>query len=155
VDVRDVMDVIATHSVAAAAAVDSKFVDVAVGFTAAKGKCIRIYYGGEVEPARMGADKVLNASLVGERIVIDALWPIASSGHADQRTLIGQMYLLKHELRTRILGDSQLGGDTTDLAIEPATIDEVIFGGLRGTGQHYLQLRMEVHCDYTEYAIAA
>lgn len=153
-DVRDVMDQIATHATAAAAAVDTKFVDVAVGFQAARGRCVRIYYGGEVHPPAFATDEVLNADLIGERVIVDALFPIASSGKADQRTIIGQLWDLKHELRTRIRGDSTLGGDSVDLNLLPATVDEVIFGGIRGSGQHYLQLRLEVVLAYTEYAKA-
>ena len=69
------MDAVQVHAAAAAAAADAKFKDVAVGFGAARGKCVRIFYGGERGPEHFPDDRTLNSQLVGQAIVVRGYWP--------------------------------------------------------------------------------
>lgn len=145
-----VMDDINAHAIASAAAVDPLFVDVAVGYRVGKGRCVRTYYAGEVDPPpRLGAEHVLDADLVGERVVVSALFPIADISKEKGREQLGQAWTFKHELRTRVLGDAQLGGDAVDLLLLPTTVEEVLI-----SKQSYLECRTEIQLSYTEYAIA-
>lgn len=148
-DLPNVMDDINAHAVAAAAAVDPQFVDVAVGFRAARGRCCRTYYAGEIAPPAFPEDETLNSQLIGERVVVDALWPMADISTEKAREQLGEAWTFKHELRTRLLGDESLGGDAMNLLLLPATVDEAVI-----SKQSYLLCRIEIHLAYTEYALA-
>jgi len=140
---------IVTHCLAAGAALSNPILDVQAGFPIAKGRCIRVYYGGEVAPERMGAEYTLNSQMVGEVTVIVAFFPITLSDETLTATIDADFYLLKDQLRTRILGDAQLGGASTDLELRLVTQDFVVLGNTR-----YSMGTWEVVSDFTEYTIA-
>lgn len=148
-DLPDVLDAIQVHCLAAGNALASPIKDVAVGWPVPRGRCIRIFWGGEVAPERMGGDRVLNGELVSERAIIRAFWPLSDYGETKARTLIGEMWDLKHEIRTRLLGDSQLGGLSTDFVMGYAEADDVAIGG--GV---FATLDIECTTDFTEYTIS-
>lgn len=147
---KEQRDGILVHAKAAAAAVDAEWKDVSIGAPFPRGRSVRIFYGGEREPVRMGASRVLNGELVSEVIVLEAYWPTSGMGENELKALDDQMYDFKHELRTRVLGDSQLGGVSTDL--EMGYVDP---GWSQIGGTTYIGLRAEFTTDFTEYPIAA
>lgn len=142
---------ILTHARAAAAAVDAKWTNVAVGVRNPDGKCVRIYYGGEVAPPNMGDDpRVLNGLMVGERVYIVAFWPLTSIGTSEYAKVDDEMYAWKHQLRTRLQADSQLNGKSADLDLEYAQPDIDTF-----SNQRFALLASELTVSYTEYPIGA
>lgn len=142
-------DAILVHAKAAAAAVDSKWTDVAIGVGIPAGRCGRVYYGGETSPHQMAERRVLNGELVAERVHLAWFWPLASVGTSEYKVIDDEMYAIKHEVRTRLQGDSQLGGACTDLDLEYAEPDVVVIGGNR-----WLTLDAQIVVDFTEYSRA-
>jgi hypothetical protein len=142
---------IVTHATAAGAAVTPTILDVAIGPPLpTTTRCVRIFYGGETEPAKMGAGSTLNSRMIGERIVL-ILW-IAVSNISQQEidAVETELYTFKHELRTRVLGDSQLGGMSTDLEMSLCEVDYPIVANTR-----YRTLETEFTTDFAEYTITA
>ena len=120
------------HAVTAGAAVTSDpIIDVQEALPVPKERCVRVYYGGETEPHRMGGQRVLNAELVSEVTFIALFLPLAVSDEAIAATLDAQLYTFKHALRTAILGDSQLNGGSVDLELEYLEPDVVVIGNTR------------------------
>lgn len=142
-------DAILVHAAAAAAATDATWLDVAIGLPRPQNRCVRVWYGGEAAPVRMGANRVLNGELVAERVVLAAFWPLSTGGVTSDKAVDSEMYTFKHELRTRVLGDSQLGGAQTDLEMEYAEPDVAVIANVR-----YAVLEVHFLTDFTEYAIA-
>lgn len=144
------MDALQVHAAAAAAAAASAgqggvFNDVAVGFPAAKGRCVRIFYGGERTAERLPGD-VLNAELIGQAIMVRGYWPLAETATKRQRLMEGEMAGFVKEFRTRVSADSQLGGESTDMTIRPAVAEQVIVAGNK-----YAVVDLELVVDYDEY----
>jgi hypothetical protein len=147
VDLLDLMDAIQVHAAAAAVtAGGAKFYDVAVGFPAARGKCVRIFYGGEREPERMGGELTLTSQMVAQAINVRGYWPVSETAAKNHRVIEGEMAAFVKSLRTRILGDSQLGGEGVDLAMHLAVTDQVLV-----TGIQYAVVDMEIVCDFDEH----
>ena len=144
-----VLAALKAHAVAAGGALDVPILDVAVAHPAPKGRCIRIFYVGETEPEHMGGNRTLNSQIIGERIGIIAWFPVSDLSETATEAIEAELYDLKHELRTRILGDSQLGGMSTDLELLQFDTDFVLAGNVR-----YRTLEAEVVTDYAEYTIA-
>lgn len=145
----DQLAAVLTHAQAAGGAVSPAITDVVVAYPAPRGRCIRIFYGGETEPVRMGEQRVLNEEMVGEQIVVVAFWPLNNLSEDQAAGIEVEAYDLKHQLRTRILGDSQLGGMSTDLELGYA---EPGFANLAGIP--YRTLEMIVTTDFTSYTLA-
>ena len=145
----DTIAAILVHATAAGAALSDPILDVARAFPVPTGRCIRVYYGGETEPRRMGGRRVLNAELVAEVTLIAAFFPLSVNDVPVAAALDTDLYNLKHDLRTRILGDSQLGGQATDLELEYVEPDLVVYGNTR-----YAILTWRVISDYVEYPLA-
>lgn len=144
------IDAIVTHALAAGAAGTPAILDVAIGPPLpVSTRCVRIFYGGETEPEHMGGGRTLNSRMIGERIVL-ILW-IAVSNLSQQEidAVETELYTFKHELRTRVLGDSQLGGMATDLEMAPCVTDYLTNANVR-----YRTLETEFTTDYAEYSIA-
>jgi hypothetical protein len=149
----DVIDLVKTHATDAGAALAVPITNVAVGWPVPSGSCVRIYWTGEAEPVRMGTQRVLNAELVSDRIVVVAWFRIPDFSETAARNLILDMRLFKHELRTRLLADSQLNGGITDLETDYMDGDFVQVGG--AAGPIYGTVTTEIVADYTEYPIVA
>lgn len=147
----DQRDAILVHAKAAALATDSKWTNVAIGAPVmGNSKGCRVYYGGESAPARMGeSPRVLNGEMVSSHVALVAWWPLAGLADNAVAAVDTQMFTFVHELRTRILGDSQLGGKSTDLLMAYAEPDWLIVGGTR-----YALVGADFTCDYTEYTLA-
>lgn len=139
-----------THATTAGAAITSDpILDVQAAFPVPKGRCVRIYYGGEAEPARMGANRTLNSELVGEITFIALFLPVVVNDEGVAAALDAQLYTFKHALRTAIDGDSQLNGYSVDLDLEYLEPDLVTYNNVR-----YLLGLWRCVSDYTEYTVA-
>ena len=143
-------DAILAHAKTAAAAVNAQWKDVAIGAPIPIGnRCVRLFYGGESAPQRMGANRVLNAELVAETVSLIAFWSMSTLDLPAAKAIDDEMYAFKHALRTAVLGDSQLGGQGTDLEMAYAAPDFLVLGGTR-----WAVLEVEFTCDYTSYTVA-
>lgn len=149
-DLLEIADAITVHAVAAAAAVDSNFTDVAIGMPLPRARCVRIFYGGERDPEKMGAQRTLNSRLTAESILLRAFWPVSDYLAARGRALFGEQRSFVVQLRTRIEGDSQLGGKSADLSMHLAEPDDVVLGTT-----HYAIVDVEFVVDYHETTIGA
>lgn len=145
----DTIAAILVHAIAAGAALTTPITDVQRAFPVPRGRCVRVYYGGEAEPKRMGASRVLNAELIAERTWVTLFLPISETSETLAAVLDAEAHAFKHELRTRILADSKLGGMQTDLEFEYITPDVVVIANAR-----YLIVPCEITSNYTEYPIA-
>lgn len=153
-DLLDLMDAIKGHAATAAVtAGGATFTDVAVGFPPAKGRCIRVFYGGEREPERFEDDETLNSTLVAQAIHVRGWWPTASTGTSEQRVIEGQMAAFVKALRTALLADQDLGGKAQDgLKVGHAVCDQVNLGGRVGVvGTQYSVVDIEITVDYDEF----
>ena len=141
------MDALQVHAAAAAiAAAGATFYDVAVGFPAAKGKCVRIFYGGESEPPHFPDNRVLDAVLIGQKIITRGYWPLSETATKRQRAMEGEMAVFVSEYRTRVLGDSQLGGETTDLDMGLAQCEQAVIANTK-----YALVDIEIGVDFDEF----
>lgn len=149
-DVADLMDALQVHAAAAAVTASSaKFYDVAVGFPVGKGKCVRIFYAGETEPPHFPNDRTLNSQLMAEKIIVRGYWPNADTGTNRQRLTEIEMATFVKSFRTRVLGDSQLGGESVDLTLSAAVVEQVVIADTK-----YAVVDMEVAADFNEYTLA-
>jgi hypothetical protein len=145
----DTKAAIVVHAAAAAAALTDPILDARAAFPVPKGRCVRVYYGGETEPVRMGGRRVLNAEMVAHRTFIALFLPVTLNDEDVVVIIDAELFTFGHELRTRILGDSQLGGQSTDLELGYLEPDLVTYNNVR-----YLMGLWEVTSDFTEYALA-
>jgi hypothetical protein len=147
----DLMDALQVHAAAAAVtAGGATFTDVAVGFPAAKGRCVRVFYGGERSPDRMGPDsETLNSEMVGQAVIVRGYWPIPETATKRQRVQEGEIGTFVKSFRTRVNGDKQLGGGATDLTLSLAVVEQVVVSGTK-----YTMADLEAVIDFDEYTIA-
>lgn len=145
----DTKAAIVVHAAAAGAALTDPILDARAAFPVPKGRCIRVYYGGEAEPVRMGASRTLGTEMVGSVTLIAAFFPIVLNDEDVVAQIDADLQALAHDLRTRVLGDSQLGGNSTDLELGYVEPDMVTYNNTR-----YLMGLWQVVSDFTEYAIA-
>jgi hypothetical protein len=149
----DTKAAIVVHCLAAGLTLTDPILDVQAALPIPKGRCIRVYYGGETEPARIGLGGghvyTLNSEVVGEVTFIAAFLPISLNDEELTSVVDADLYTLKHEIRTRLLGDSQLGGASTDLELDYVTPDVVTIGNTR-----YLVGIWRVVSDFSEYTVA-
>ena len=149
-DIPSALGVLQTHLAAAGTALTDDLLDVDRGLPATRGRQIRYYWGGEVEPPRMGGPLVLNGQMVGERFIIAALWPLTDLSEELVTAIDVEMQLLAGEVRTRLLGDSTLGGYVTDLELSYAEPDIAIISNAR-----HIVLQWTLDLAYVEYALAS
>jgi hypothetical protein len=146
-DIPAALTVLATHLTNAGAAMPDPILDVDRGLPTG-GRMIRYYWGGEVPPPKMGGPNVLNGRMVGQRFEIAATWPATTLSPTLVTAIDTEMQLLAGEIRTRIQGDSQLGGNVTDLDLDYAAPDVVTISNAR-----YIALRWTLDLSYVEYAV--
>jgi hypothetical protein len=139
--------VLETHLIAAGGALTDPLLDVTRGLPTG-GRQVRYYWGGEVEPVSMGGRNVLNAEMVGQRFIIAALWPLTDLSPELVTSIDAEMQVLAGEVRTRIDGDSQLGGNVTDLELGYGEPDDVTISNAR-----HVALRWYLDLSYVEYAV--
>lgn len=142
--------VLQAHLVAAGAALSDPILDVDHGLPSTQGRSIRYYWGGEVPPPKMGPNpRVLSGQMVGQRVVIVALWPLTSLSTEVVTAIDDEIQVLAGEVRTRIQGDSKLGGNITDLDLGYAEPDLVVIANAR-----HIACSWELQLSYIEYASA-
>jgi hypothetical protein len=111
------MDALQVHAAAAAiAAGGASFTDVAVGYPAGKGRSVRVFYGGQRDSVYFGEGS-LNSQHVAESVYVRGHWPLADTATKAERVTEGEMATFAYELRGRINGDFQLGGNCTALKV--------------------------------------
>lgn len=147
--IASAIGVLQTHLVAAGAALTDPLQDVDRGLPATAGRQLRYYWAGECEPPRMGGHRVLNGELVGQRFVIAATWPLTDLSAALVTVIDAEMQVLAGEIRTRIQGDSTLGGNITDLDLGYVEPDVVVIANAR-----HVACRWQLDLAYVEYAVA-
>jgi hypothetical protein len=82
-------------------------------------------------------------------VTIAAYWPVADK--AAMANLDARIHALKHELKTRLIGDSQLGGQCDDLDVGDAEVEY-----LEVTGALVARLTIPLTLDFGEaYTISA
>ncbi len=148
-DIPAALVVLQAHLVAAGGALTVPILDVTRGLPTG-GRAIRYYWGGEVEPPKMTGPRVLNGQLVGQRFRIAATWPLSDLSPEQVTAIDVEMQLLAGQIRTRIQGDSQLGGNVTDLDLDYGDPDLVLISGAR-----YVAMTWDLDLAYVEYAVAA
>lgn len=142
------LSVLASHLVAAGAALTDPLLDVDRGLPTG-GKKIRYFWAGEFEPPRMPYAESLDSELVGQRFNIAALWPLSDLDPALYAALDIEMQLLAGQVRTRIDGDSTLGGNVTGLKLRYGEIDVLTIGNAR-----HLTIQWELDIAFLEYTLA-
>jgi hypothetical protein len=148
-DIPAALVVLEAHLVAAGAALTDDLLDVDRGLLIG-GRQLRYYWSGECEPPAMGGTRVLNGELVGQRFTIAASWPLSDLSVELVEAIDVEMQVLAGEIRTRIQGDSQLGGNVTDLDLGYAEPDIMTIANAR-----HVVLQWTLDLAFVEYAIGA
>lgn len=149
-DIPAALVVLQAHLVAAGGALTDPILDVDRGVITT-GRMLRYYWAGECPPPHMGAEngRVINGQMVGQRFYIDAAWPLSNLNVAQITAIDIEMQALAGQIRTRLQGDSTLGGNVTDLDLEYGEPDVVTLTG----GRHVI-LHWQLDLAYVEYAIS-
>jgi hypothetical protein len=144
------MDALQVHAAAAAVtAGGAAFKDVAVGFAAARGRCVRIFYAGERDVEHYTSQMTLTSRLIAQAVTIRAMWPSPETATKANRVLEGQIGTFVYDFRTRVLGDSQLGSAAVDLNLGLAILSQQVI-----SGTSYAIAEMEAVIDGDEFARA-
>lgn len=136
------------HAQTAAAAVTPAIEDVQAGFSQPRSDCVRVYYGGEAEPARLGRFTLGNEH-VGKRTWIELFLPLTGLDEELAATVDARAEAFGHALRSAVDADQDLAtaGDNTVLGFADPSVD--VFGNAR-----WLTCRWEALTDYIEYTLA-
>lgn len=148
-DIAAALVVLNAHLVAAGAALTDDVLDVDRGLLTG-GRQLRYYWSGECEPPRMPERRVLTGELVGQRFTIAAAWPLSDLTVEKVTAIDIEMQTLAGEVRTRIQGDSQLGGNVTDLDLDYGEPNVLVISGAR-----HVVLEWQLDLAYVEYARTA
>ena len=149
-DFAAAMTVLETHALAAGAALDTPILDVDRASPTPKGRCIRLWWSGNSEPVKMGGRYTLSSEMLAERVSIVAFFPVSTLAEEATGFNDAEARDLRQELYTRLLGDSQLGGNVEDLSIEG-----VETGWEKQGDTRYRTLDMTVLLEYVEITITA
>lgn len=148
-DVPAALVVLQAHLVAAGGALTDPLLDVDRGLLTTRGRALRYYWAGEANPAEMGASQTLTSELVGQRFIIAASWPLTDVSEELVTALDVEMQLLAAQIRTRIDGDSTLGGTVTDLTLGYCEPDIATIANAR-----HIILTWELSLAFIEYTVA-
>jgi hypothetical protein len=148
-DIPAALAVLQTHLTAAGAALTDPLLDVDRGVLTG-GRQIRYYWQGECEPPRMPAERVLSGEMVGQRFTLAACWPLSDLSVDQVTELDKEMQALAFQVRTRIQGDSQLGGNVTDLDLD---YGEAVMMSI--SNARHVVMEWQLDLAYVEYAISA
>jgi hypothetical protein len=138
-----------THAQAASASLTRPFEDIQVGIALPKGKSIRVYYGGEVPPVRMGGRYTLNSEMVGKATLIQAFWPLPTVDDEMFALIDTEAEAFSHAFRTAVDADTDLNGNVDNTTLEDGEPAELIVGTTR-----YMTILWRAVTDYVEYPIA-
>lgn len=145
----DVKARLLVHAQTAGAALAVPMEDVQTGFPLPKGRCARVYYGGEADPVRMGGRYTLNSEMVGKVTMIAAFWPITALDEELGQVIDTEAEKFSHELRLAIDGDTSLADAGDNTILEDAEPDVVVVGNTR-----FLAVLWRAVTAYVEYPIA-
>jgi hypothetical protein len=144
------MTTIGTHLAAAGTAVTPQILDVSRGAPVSVGaRMIRYWYAGDAAPTRYQGQRTLTTEMIGRRVTIAVLWPV--SDKAVLASLDAEIVAVETEIKTRLLGDSQLGGACDDLDVGYSEVDYPVVNGAQ-----VAELTIPLTLDFGEaYTIAA
>jgi len=148
-DLDDVIDAIAAGATSSAASISAAFKDVAVGYPNPRGRCVRIFYGGEAPPAYFGEGMTLSTRMIGQRIIARGFWPVAEYAAKRSRALMLEMWQFVHNFRTAMLADTRLSAKAVDLDMHLAEVDQDVVAGVL-----YATVDIEFIVDFNEYTVA-
>lgn len=145
----DVKARLLVHARTAAAATTPPIEDVQAAFPLPKSDCVRVYYGGETDPVRMGGRFTMTSEMIGKVTMIGLFLPITSLDEELAVALDARAEAFSHALRTAIDADADLAlaGDNTNL--EDGIPDIVIVGNTR-----FLAVLWRAVTDYVEYTLS-
>lgn len=144
----DVKARLVTHARTAAASLAIPIEDVQVGPAWPKGRCVRVYYGGEVDPLRIGS-RDLTGELVAKVTWITAFWPLSALEEELISTVDAEADAFAHALRIAVDGDVDMNGQTDNTTLEHVVLSDEVLGNTR-----YLVLTWRAVTDYYEYTVS-
>lgn len=146
----DILNAIETHATTAGATLTPALANVKIGYPKASNRAVRIFWGGETAPERMGeSPRVLNGEMVADVIVVVAFWALSNLSEEMAELIELEARAFTAAFRTAVLGDSQLGGASKDLTVGYGTTDFPLLAGAA-----WRTVTFEIVTDYTEYTLA-
>jgi hypothetical protein len=117
------------HATTAAGQANPAYSDVLAGAPIPRGRCVRLWWDGEViPPPQLGARYSLSSENVGHSIVVGAFEPLNLDEAAFRSTMLG-MQSFFHALRVLVDADRTLGGTSSVVEPEAAVVEFAILGG--------------------------
>lgn len=148
--VTDVLSALLANARTAGAATTPAYTDIEIGVPAPRGRCVRVWYTGEVIPAPQldGKRYSLDTELVGHGFAIAAFEPMADFEEYGAEQRMGALGGFVSALRTAIDADRTLGGKTVAVEPDAAPID---YANLAGTLHAFAA--MPITAGFTEHTI--
>lgn len=122
---------IEAHAVTAAGQANPAYTDVTVGAPLPRGRCVRVWWEGEViPPPQMGNRYSLSSEVVGHGIAVGAFEPISDLNEAGFRNMLLGLQSFFHALRVLVDADRTLAGTSAVIEPDPVEIDYANLGGI-------------------------
>lgn len=144
----DIKSRLVTHAQTAAAACIPPIEDVQAGFPLPRSECVRVYYGGEADPARFERFTLGN-ELAGQVTLIALFLPLAALDEEMARAHDARGQAFAHALRTAVDADQDLATAGDNTTLEWCEPDIVTVGNTR-----FLTYVWRAVTDYVEYPLA-
>lgn len=142
-DLSDWLSAVKSAAGQAAATITPAYTDVVVGAPVPRGRCVRVWWGGEAIPAPQmdGRRYSLNHELIAQRIAATVFEPMSDMSEGNSEAAMGRIADFVLALRTVIDEDRTLGGKS--VSVEP---DETPceFLNIGGTLYAYASMTMSV-----------
>lgn len=145
----DVKARLLVHATTAAAATTPPIEDVQIAFPLPRSECVRVYYGGETEPKRMGGRFTAQSEMVGKITMIGLFLPVTALDEELAKQLDARGESFGHALRTAVDGDADLASTGDNTTLEFGQPDVVTIGNTR-----FLAFLWEAITDYVEYTLS-
>ena len=110
--------VLDTHLVAAGAAISPAITNVSQGERASMTRRIDYYVTGIGDPAKMGGTDTLTDRMFGVIVACRVYIPVPDRSETLAANIEADLYAVSIDIAQRVLGDSTLGGNCTDLRWE-------------------------------------
>lgn len=137
------------YCITAASQASPAYSDVLTGAPIPRGRCVRLWWDGEViPPPQLGNRYTLASELVGHSIVVGAFEPLSDLNEAGFRAVMLGMQSFFHALRVLVDQDRTLGGKSAVIEPEPVAVDYAVLGGAQ-----YAFGLMAFTPGYLEYGI--
>lgn len=129
--VSDVLDALLTIAQAAGAEVDPPYTDVEIGAPMPRGRCVRVWWTGEVIPAPQmdGVRYSLDHELVGQGFAVTAFEPMSGFDEAPAAARMNRLATFVDEFRSGVNEDRTLGGKAMSIEPEATPVDYANLGG--------------------------